>query len=354
VAQQTPLKGVLEVSYVGNKSDYLSNWNNNFSQINDVGIGTLFNAYGWSPTSGYTTAQQNAVRPLHNYASMKIINHQMYSNYNSLQVAWNRQVGRLTLMTNYTYSKALGIRGEGGSATGDPTNLRNNYGTLPNNRTNIFNLAYVFEVPNTTGANRIVRGAVNGWQVSGITQYQTGADIQASVGAANFNYSSFIPAGTTFHGTTITSPVQATNQNVLGTPDITLMPKVICDPRKGLQTTATGKQFVNGACFASSPTVGQQGTYIFPTMTGPGFLNNDLSVFKNFTWGASEGKKLQFRFSGYNFLNHPVRTFVANDPGLNLTFDNTGKLIQNGGTTFGFANNKVGHRIMQVSAKFSF
>jgi hypothetical protein len=252
-------------------------------------------------------------------------------------------------MTNYTYSKALGIRGENGAATGDPTVLRNNYGTLPNNRTNIFNIAYVYELPKLNSGNRFVKGVANGWQVSGIAQYQTGADLQAAV-TSNFGYSAFIPGGTTFMGKTIVNPIQASASNVTGSPDLTLMPKVICNPRAGLQS----KQYINGNCFAPFATPGQQGTYVFPTLTGPGFFNTDLSVFKNFTWGASETKKIQFRFSGYNFLNHPVRTFVQNDPGLNLKFDSSGALQQNGNTTFGFANNKTGHRILQGVVKFTF
>ena len=46
VAERLPWNSVLEVAYVGNKADYLSNYNNNFSQINDIGVGTLLNAPG--------------------------------------------------------------------------------------------------------------------------------------------------------------------------------------------------------------------------------------------------------------------------------------------------------------------
>jgi len=193
-----------------------------------------------------------------------------------------------------------------------------------------------------------VKSVVNNWQVSGILQHQSGADLQASVNA-NFGYSAFIPAGTTFMGKTIVTAVQASNQNVLGTPDITLMPKLICDPSKNLQPN----QYINGACFAPFATPGQQGNYIFPALTGPGFFNTDLSVFKNFTWGASDTKKLQFRMSGYNFLNHPNRTFIAGDPGLNLGFDSNGNLLTHGGVPFGYALNKTGHRIVQMSVKLS-
>jgi hypothetical protein len=255
-------------------------------------------------------------------------------------------------MLNYTFSKALGIRGESGAATGDPTNLKNNYGTLPNNRPNIINAAYVYQFPNLArNANPVLRQIADNWQISGITQFQTGADLQAAV-TSNFGYSAYIPAGTTFMGTTTTDAIKADNQIVLGTPDVTLMPKLVCDPSKHLLKN----QYVNGNCFSPFATPGQQGTYIFPRLTGPGFFNSDLSVFKNFVFGKSENQKLQFRFSGYNFLNHPVRSFNgSNDPGLSLQFDQNGSLLQPApGVQFGYANYKTGHRIIQGEAKWSF
>jgi hypothetical protein len=350
VAQRAPWKSLIEVAYVGNKSDYLSNYNNNFYQINDIPVGTLF-SNGWTGSDYDSTVVQNA-RPLSAYGTLKIINHHMYSNYNGLQATWNKQQGRMIYMLNYTFSKALGIRGESGAATGDPTNLKNNYGTLPNNRPNIINAAYVYQFPNLArNANPVLRQIANGWQVSGITQFQTGADLQAAV-TSNFGYSAYIPAGTTFMGKTLTSAVKADNQIVLGTPDVTLMPKLVCDPSKHLSKN----QYVNGNCFAPFATPGVQGDYIFPRLTGPGFFNSDLSLFKNFTWGKSENQKLQFRFSGYNFLNHPVRSFNgSNDPGLSLQFDQNGALIQPAtGVQFGYANYKTGHRIIQGEAKWSF
>ena len=75
----------------------------------------------------------------------------------------------------------------------------------PNNRTHIFNVAYVYALPTVHNANRFVKGAANGWQLSGITQYQSGADLQAAV-TSNFGYSAFIPAGATFMGKTLAVP----------------------------------------------------------------------------------------------------------------------------------------------------
>jgi hypothetical protein len=372
VAERTPWKSLLEVAYVGSKSDYLSNYNNNFDQINDLGIGALFNAStcpdsssppkydqpcGWQTGSYNNTAVAHA-RPLWSglcvvnnncLGTVKLIDHKMYSNYNALQVTWNKQAGALTFLSNYTYGKALGIRGEDGSASGDPTVLANNYGTLPNNRKQIFNVAYVYAFPAVHNANKFVKSAANGWQISGITQYQSGVDLQAAV-SSNFGYSAFIPKGTTFMGQTLTSAVQASSSNVLGTPDLTLMPSLTCNPGKGLGPN----QYINGACFSPYATPGKQGAYIFPTLTGPGFWNSDMSLFKNFTFGPSENRKLEFRFSAYNFLNHPNLTFISGDPALTLTFNNAGVRQNNGNIVFGTATNTIGHRIIQGMIKLSF
>ena len=377
VAERLPWHSLLEVAYVGSKSDYLSNYNNNFDQINDINVGTLFSTAGWLPDcdssipagqtdaqgkkscyttgadTGYTTAAVQNARPLNAgpcvaakncLGTLKIIDHKMYSNYNSLQVTWNKQSGRSTFLTNYTFGKALGIRGENGSAVGNPVVLASNYGTLPNNRTHIFNVAYVYEFPTLHNGNRFVKGAANGWQISGLGQYTSGADLQAAV-SSNFNYTAYMPAGATFMGQTLLAPLSASSSNVLGTPDITLMPTLTCNPRQGLKAN----QYINGACFSPFATPGRQGNYIFPTLTGPGFFNTDMSIFKNFTMGASESKKLQFRLSGYNVINHANRSFISGDPGFNLTFNSSGALTN---PDFGYANNTVGHRIVQGEVKF--
>jgi Carboxypeptidase regulatory-like domain len=360
VAQRLPWKSVLEVAYVGNKADYLSNYNNSLYQQNYIPLGGLISKYGWIPNittaaspcnswetgSGYCDNMKNATRPYPTYgAVVKVINHKMYSNYNGMQVSWNKQSGHFTFMLNYTFSKALGIRGENGAAVGDPLNIKNDYGTLPNNRTHIFNAAYVYELPTASKANPVVRGLVGGWQISGMTQFQSGADLQAAV-SANLYFSAYIPAGTTYMGKTLTTATQASADNMLGSGDLTLMPLLTCDPRKGL-----GKnQYFNPSCFTlSSP--GTNGNYIWPTLTGPAFFNSDLSLFKNFTFGSNENKKLQFRFSAYNFLNHPVRTFLAGDNNLKLNFDATGNLVND---RTGYADHKTGHRILQLMAKFTF
>lgn len=336
ISQRAPWKSAFEVSYVGSKSDYLSNWNNGLGGLNLLPFGSLFKVPGVFANGLDPNA--DVYRTYHNYQSIKVINHEMYSNYNSVQASWNKQSGRFNWLANYTFSKSLGIRGEGGAPTADPTNLANNYGVLPNDRTHIFNLAYVITMPNVPTNNKLVKGLANGWQFSGITVAQSGVNLQ---GSNSFGFTGTIPAGTKLpDGTILTASNPTTSKLINGTPDIQVTPVLTCDPRSNLGPN----QFINGNCFAS-PTPGHNGSFIFPYLKGPMFLNNDLSMFKDFNFGESGVKKLQFRFSGYNFLNHPLRTFTASDPNLTSLGNNP---------NFGKALWTAGHRSIQLALKFYF
>ncbi|MDP8979180.1 MAG: carboxypeptidase-like regulatory domain-containing protein [Acidobacteriota bacterium] len=351
IAQRMPFSSLFEVAYVGNKSDYLSNWNNNIGSINALPAGTLFKIPGFFNTNGASPGA-GATDPLRQFSlyggnngGIKVINHQMYSNYNSLQASWNKQSGHINFLMNYTFSKALGVRGEGGGPGGlDPLNVNNDYGVLPNDRTHIFNVAYVLEIPRWGTQNKFLSGAVNGWKISGISQFQSGVNLQAAV-SQNFNVSYNLPVGTRLpDGTVLTSSQGLNSSLITGSPDFGVSPVLTCDPRSGLQAG----QFINGNCFAP-PTPGHNGPIIMPYLHGPAFFNQDISMFKDFN--ITEHQKLQFRFSGYNFLNHPLTSFISGDNNFNLSFDNNGKLSN---PRFGYADWKIGHRIIQLAVKYNF
>ncbi|HBY62124.1 MAG TPA: carboxypeptidase regulatory-like domain-containing protein, partial [Solibacterales bacterium] len=344
ISQKMPFKSLLEVAYVGNESYHLSNWNNGFGGLNLLPAGTLFRTPGQFTSDNNYAPNADPLRPFRNYQSIKVINHEMFSNYNSLQVSWNKQTGKVNYMVNYTFGKSLGIRGEGGAPTGDPTNLANNYGVLNNDRTHIFNIAYVIELPNAPTSNRLLRGVSHGWQISGISQFQSGANLQGVV-SSNFGMSGTIPAGTRLpDGTIIDRNIGLGAVQITGSPDVQAQPRLTCDPRQGRKEG----QFINGACFAV-PTPGNNGPFVMPYVKGPAFYNNDVSLFKNFN--LSESRKLQFRVSAFNVLNHPLRSFQNGDQNLLLAFNERGQLNNN---RFGYADWTIGKRIFMLAAKFYF
>jgi hypothetical protein len=319
ISQRAPWRSVAEFQYAGSKSTDLltTGANNGPGAINFAPLGAYFKT---DPVTGQNLYQQgtlpnnfpnlNDFLPYSNYTGIDLIGHLSYSNYNAFIATWQKQAGRLTFTTNYSFSKNLGIRdGQTSNGNGDgtagvwPFSVGANYGVLSYDRTQIFNAAYVINLPKAvkTGGNKVLAGAANGWILSGITQLQSGPPLQPNSTNGNFNAS---------------WPTNMQPADLLGTnAPIGTQPLLICDPRKGLKSG----QYFNPSCFAPPPQ-GQDGNIIWPYIHGPAFFNSDLAIYKDFVF--KEHQKVEFRMSAFNFLNHPLPQFQqggASDLTLNFS-----------------------------------
>lgn len=356
LSQRLPWQMQLETSYVGNKGNDLVNLGK--QNINPVPLGTPYTADELRRAeSGDANAVDTPKRIINkqygfNYQAINLLDHTTYSNYNALQMLLSRQVGRANFTVAYTFSKNLGIRGAGQDVAGQGAEntalfgLRErNYGTLLTDRTHVLAVAYNFFLPdvgkNYLNGNRFAVAVLDGWQLTGISQYTSGPPLQAY--RVNFG----------LQGTVLDAQGNSVNLNArraLGSPDTSLQPILTCDPTKGLQKD----QFINLSCIAP-PRLRPNGTwetgpYIWPYLRGPSFFNHDLSIFKS--WNFSESKRLQFRVSAFNFLNHPLKTLT--DSNLNLSYDN-GRITADSLKLFGrYTDNKVGRRQIQMALKFYF
>jgi len=355
ISQRAPWQSLFEVSYVGNQSHDLQSSGGYGSNLNLVPVGAMFSA----PNPG--DANANNYRPFPGYGDLNQATNNLYSNYNALQVSWAHQASRATIQFNYTLGKALGIVGSGGaqtlgglSATLDPFNLRNNYGPEPTDRRHIFNAVYSITLPNFV-RNKIAAGFANGWQISGITQLQSGANLTGNSGGYNFSaqFNGAILPGTQ----NVPNPngsgtpgIPINNQSIFGTNAIQLNPILTCNPTQNLGP----HQYINGNCFNLPTQVGQGGPTLIPAIYGPAYFNSDLGLFKNFQIG--ETKKLQFRIQAQNFLNHPLWSFPGGTNNLNLQFNQAtpGGAITQTNSGFGITQFKQGQRIIELVAKFYF
>jgi hypothetical protein len=192
--------------------------------------------------------------------------------------------------------------------------------------------------------NKKAGALINGWQLSGIVQLQSGANLTGFDGNGTYNMQ--FPGGALAPGYPTAAGVGVSNASILGTTDITLMPSITCNPTSNLAT----HQYVNGSCYQMpGMTRGVNGPLGgAPVAYGPAFFNADLGLFKNFQ--LSESKKIQLRFNGYNFLNHPLWSF-PNNQNLTLNFNSAGV---NQNQDFGVTTEKQGHRIIQAAIKFYF
>lgn len=376
VSQRTPWQSRLEVAYVGNRSRDIANAGGYGSNLNLVPAGAMFSAT--DPVTGKANtnpslANANDWRPIQGYGDLNQATNNAYSNYNALQVTWGRHAGRYTMQANYTWQKSLGIVEENVAGQSNysislnPFNLGANYGEQPTDRHQLFNFAYSVDLGNPLHAKGFVGGATAGWQVSGIAQLQSGANLTYG-GAYNSNpaynmsltcvssdptaspcpqSAAIIPGSIS---TTNPTGIAITPQSITGTNAFNLFPLVTCNPNSG----RSSHQFVNGNCFAPPTVVGQNGPVLLPVSWGPAFFNWDMALFKNFQ--ITESKRLQFRVSGYNFLNHPLYSFPSSanltlnfvqDPAQGYAFTQTN-------TNFGRTTEKQGQRIVEFAVKFYF
>lgn len=361
VDQQTSKNSVFEISYAGNHGADLTAQNVNvlsttLQNVNPVPLGAFFRP---NPVTGAVvplglidglgTTQINQYRPYPQYGNIDVPRHILYSFYNSLQTSWNKQSGRLTYGLNYTWSKALGIRdGYYNGNASDATNLRNNYGPLSFDHTHIFNASYAFDLGNPYKGNHLVAAFVNGWQVSGITGLQSGANLQATY-SPNLNLGGRL--GLPGSG----NQLNVDNKVFLGTPDVLLQPVLTCDP----SVHTKPNQFINGSCF-QLPQIGQNGQFNIPYLHSPAYFNSDLTVAK--TFAIKDARNLQIRFAGFNFLNHPLNSFSTSFPQqvqLNLSNLTAGgqtasPTLATQGPGFGASTLKVGRRVVEIAVKYNF
>ena len=376
LAQQLPKGAVLQISYVGNASDSLLNNGTTqavtLNNLNAVPVGYLFtpgaaakinkaaganacNPAGCTPQqlAGLSNLQNypgqasvQAARTYPEYGSIIVPHHNTFANYNAVQVEFIKQVGRLNFNANYTFSKALGILGGAAdfnfTAPLDPFNIYNNYGPENFDRSQILNLSYSYQVGRVV-QQHLLGGIANGWLISGITNLQSGGNMQTGISFSPDYYVQGL----------ITDPAGSytiSNQTILGTPDVSLQPTLKCDPRSG----RAAHQYLNGSCFGL-PALGTNGQRIEPYTHGPAFFNTDLTLEKGFSLGKE--RKLRFRYAAFNFINHPLNSFgtgYASQTTLILSGTSPQTAAYNPSSGFGFAPLKIGRRLSEVSLRYDF
>jgi hypothetical protein len=409
VDQRLPWHSWLEVAYVGSHNINLGSYNGStYNSASDLNVmcgiekGCPANLNPFNPTDNlfqvnfqdvpasmlaiqnvtsgigsFDTAEQDNFRRYPFYQHIYQLKHNFYSNYNSLQVKWEKNAGFISFGANYTFAKNLATASSWNNVIADPVNLRNDYNPVPYDRTNTFNIHYLLDGGRPyKGDSRFLSLIANEWQLSGITSAMSGFPLASEQGENfGFGYGSILPAQTSWQNqsnpqsnstcaTTYGIPpdkngstfcVTSMNPVVwLGTPDVELMPTVLGNPHPGQKTE---HQYINPLAFGL-PLPETNGQFRLPYLHAPSFYNSDLTLLKNFSMG--EKKRLQVRVAAFNFLNHPLISFNnQNQNNLTLAFQNAtaGKPLTKNVLeypNFGVADIKVGNRLVELGAKFSF
>ena len=350
VAQTLPGGISTELSYNGNVSKYLTGYLN----TNPVPEGCPGEYPGYTPGSYNDTT----CRPYSLLSGLSTEVHNLSSFYNSLQATASKKTGIFNFWFTYTYGKALSYNCE------NPFVERRCYGPAPFDRSQTVNISYLINLPNVSakylGNHKVLNGILDGWQFTGIEQFSSGTPLQFTAAAsANGNTGNEYDG---IHNRTINfyavgdaannynSP-NFDNRVLVGTPDEQAVPTLVCDPRSHL----AAHQYFNANCF-TSPLLGSAnnpsiGTYQLPYIHGPRFQANDIGLYKAFK--MAEQRSIQIRAQAFNFINHPLDSFVEYDPGLYLHYGGYGASPANP-TQAGFAETKLGARTIQLEAKFYF
>jgi hypothetical protein len=208
--------------------------------------------------------------PFGRTASTLFYDNGLTDNYNSLQTSLSKRFSHgVSFLASYTWSKALGYTSSNNMLY-NPSNPSADYGPLDYDRQSVFTLSHAVEIPTGKQHNHIMEMLVSGWQLNGIFSWATGLPLTVTADPLLCN----CPGNTVF-----------ANLNGGVNPVI-----------------ASGNSYLNPAAF-SAPASGTFGNLGRGAITGQGYRNYNMSLFKNFR--VHDHFNLQLRGEAYNLTNTP-------------------------------------------------
>jgi len=280
----------------------------------------------------------NAIRPYKGFGSIRETDNVANSIYNSLQIAWNRRFSNgLQFGVSYTLSKSMDNGSNQRDVVPDTYDTSMLWGPSEFDARHIVIINYLYQLPFFRNQKGFAGRTLGGWQISGITQFQTG--LPCSVAAAN-DYAG-VGLDSNF-GCGVNGQYWAVNGN----------PKIIGTFGPSGQWFATTNP--DGTPIFTAPAAGTFNTQrVRNLIYQPGYQNWNMGLFK--TIPINERFRFQFRAEAYNVWNHPNwcgnsgcsgTTNIGLNPTNAATF---GKVLSKGSGSSG-----QGERNLQLSLRLEF
>jgi len=301
VQRQLPWSLVADVNYVGNEARHLL-------RVRELNYAMPDPATGRAPTP------VNAFRPFIGYNRITINETTASSDYRALQVSVNRRSARdLSVGLAYTLARSRGDADSedstsSGSLPQDPRTPAAEYASQDFDRRHVLAVNYVWHVPSPRGA--ALRRIAGGWQVSGVTRYNTGRRLNITAGT-----------NSAIFGDTVT--IRAN-----GVPGV--------DPNSEPAGGRTDLMWLNPLAFAR-PAANTLGDLPRNPVVGPSYFSSDVSLTRNVPLAGSW--KLQLRAEAFNVFNQNNRRAIST----NIT-----------AADFGAVTDYEPQRIFQFGAKVIF
>jgi hypothetical protein len=225
----------------------------------------------------------NSLRPFPGYTTIRLYESGASSSYHGLQMGWSRRYATdLTFSVAYTWSKVITDASADGSEPENTFDYRRERARANFDRNHVLVFSYIYNLPFFRGRNHAAGRVLGGWQLSGLTQVQSGPWLTPTINT---------PTGTRRPDST-GAPVRSLNprdfQTLTGGNGQAVAGNFFFDPRPGGSFVAPpNERFGN-----TGPSV----------VLGPGRANWDVSLFKTFAF--TEDWRLQFRAEAFNLFNY--------------------------------------------------
>ena len=314
------------------------------------GVFTLTNGAAIAPGSpGYVNMQAacygqlepgdlpdpNSLRPYPGLGQIIALENAANSSYNAFQTTLRRTAGPLTVGVSYTYSHSLDNSSDRSDATFvNSYNLASNRASSNFDQRNLLNISYIYELPllqfiaspigqmfSSDGTGQVsesMQKALKGWELSGITAFQSGTPF------------SVVNAGSGFNDVSAPDNAGVANNLGLGSyPDLVGNPHGPA-PAGGNNGGSFGPLLLNPGAFAAPTglTFGDAGRN---ALNNPSRLNFDMALLKHIK--VRENSELELRLETFNTFNHTQ--FRIYDSNLGNQSNNTVSCY--GGATTGYS-----------------
>jgi hypothetical protein len=299
----------IEVGYVGAAGNHLSRERD----LNQLPLGTTYQAAN-------AGANVNFLRPFKGFAFIPMLEHAGRSEYNGLQVEVGRRYrGGLSYGFAYTYSKSMDHASGPRDRLYDAHNDFNIWGKSSFDTRHVAVINFIWDLPFFRNSSGALKTALGGWQLNGVTQFQSGTPFTVGRGEDVYGIGStnFVPFNLTSNTTDRPKlfSFDTSDQNFY------------FNPRPG------------GQPWASRPANGTYGNQNRNSIAfnNVGFQNWNAAIFK--TFAIAERHKVQFRAEFFNFPNHPNWNGFNTDPA---------------SASFGKVTGKSSERNVQLVLRYNF
>ncbi len=306
VEREIGFGAILEVGYVGRVGLHMER----VRDINQLPKGTRNDP----ANNGIDT---NALRPYKGFAAINMNENAARSEYNGLQIGLNRRFNKgFSFGVAYTFSESEDNADGRRDQIYDNYDASNFWGWSDFDSRHLLVINYIYELPFFKDSSRTIGKLLGGWQLSGVTHFQTGQPI--TVGRrrdiAGIGVNSFQPWEATSDPTLPSSRQKFSN----GAADDNFFfnPDVWAAPAAGTFSSTQNRNSL---------------------LHRQGFQSWNVGVFK--TFAINERHSFQYRLEMFNFLNHPNWGSPNTDP-------NSG--------VFAKITSKGDNRNIQMSLRYSF